>query len=125
LNTPACHWSRPTRRPVPKFYGVLTQADFAQLYAERYGHAVGFASKFVGLVEAEDIVQNVFLYIILARLDTLPDLRPTRLFAWVKYAARHEMKTAWRRHVALVEDLADVEEYGERHGRERSVQLVT
>ena len=121
---PTCHWSRPTRRPVPVHCGVLTAEDFARFYDERYGHAVGYASKFLRLVDAEDVVQGVFLYT-WRRLDTLPDLRPTRLFAWIKYAARHEVASAWRRRIIPLGVLDDVEAYSVRHERDRSLEMAS
>jgi hypothetical protein len=117
---PTCHWSSPNRRPVPTFRGVLTPADFEQFYAERYRHAVAYASKFLGLVDAEDVVQDVFVYIF-TRLDTLPDLRPTRLFAWVKFAAIHEKESAWRRRIIPCGALDDIEAHSVRSGRDREI----
>jgi DNA-directed RNA polymerase specialized sigma24 family protein len=82
-------------------------ADFERFYAERYRHAVAYAFKLCG-PEAEDIVQDVFLYVF-RRLPTLPDLRPTRLFAWVKFAALARRHDAWHRHRVPADDLVEVE----------------
>jgi DNA-directed RNA polymerase specialized sigma24 family protein len=106
----------------PRYYGRLTVADFETFYATWQPRAVRYMTAILGnRADAEDVVADVLLYTF-TRLDTLPSLSPGQIMRWAKYGGWRVRTTAWRRHVASVGGLAELEDYDAHHGLDVEVE---
>jgi hypothetical protein len=98
-----CSWTRPRRRNVPTYQGVVKVGDVLALYETQRRKLESIAARILGRQEAADVVQTAFTYL-LGRLDTLTHVDVKLLVIIVMNTAKQEARTARHRRLVLMDD---------------------
>jgi hypothetical protein len=115
-------------RPPGVYRGIVTKDDIIRCFVEMRAPAVRVARRIVGDGWAEDVVQDVFLYVI----DRRDELKMVPTLGYIATATRH-VAYAWKRraiHQASVSvdpaQLVDLEAlmYALEHGRARTPEVT-
>jgi hypothetical protein len=99
-----CLYERRQRRPgLVDYVGVVTEEDILQLYLTCRHRALQIARPIVGRAAAQDIVQDVAVYLIEKRdyLRWVPG--PPYFYAAVKHTALRSLNYSWAIHTVFVD----------------------